>query len=273
MVLALACFALIGAARAADLPTEASQQKPQAPDVLTNGWIITIGAMAEYEPRYEGARVYGPTGYPSFSFRRSNEPREFSAPDDNMDYALIDTPTFKAGPVASIDGGRYVSTIDARLRGLDNYPWTVQGGVFLEYWFVPEQWRARVELRHGLHAADGFVVDLGSDYVQPWNKFTFSGGPRLSLADQKEMNLAFGVSNVAAQRNPYVTPFRADGGVKSVGLSTAVSYDWTDAWRTTLYQRYDRLVSDAATSPITHRLGSRNQFTLGLGFDYSFGAF
>jgi MipA family protein len=87
------------------------------------------------------------------------------------------------------------------------------------------------------------------------------------------MNLVYGVSEAAAERNPYVTPFRADGGISSVGLSTAVSYDWTDAWRTTLYQRYDRLVDDAANSPITHQLGSHNQFTFGIGFDYSFGAF
>jgi MipA family protein len=37
-----------------------------------------------------------------------------------------------------------------------------------------------------------------------------------------------------------------------------------------VFQRFDRLLGDAAASPITRRFGSPDQFTFGLGANYSF---
>ena len=70
-----------------------------------------------------------------------------------------------------------------------------------------------------------------------------------------------------AALNGRVTPSRARGGVTSLG---ALTYQWSEQWTTTVYAGYDRLVGDAGDSPITRRLGSQDQFTVGARLSYSF---
>ena len=54
-----------------------------------------------------------------------------------------------------------------------------------------------------------------------------------------------------------------------MGLATRASYRLSDDWTLHVQGGYDRLVGDAADSPIA-KLGSTNQFTLGTGFTYRF---
>ncbi|MBF9235268.1 MipA/OmpV family protein [Microvirga alba] len=241
-----------------------------APDAETSsGWIVTIGATSLFSPQYEGSAKYGLSGLPSVSFRQPNEPEDFGAPDDSLDYTLFSTSNFKVGPVVNLRSGRSTSD-DIRLAGLNNYPWTIEPGVFAEFWPVPEMLRTRVEVRHGVRGQDGFVADLSMDLVQQFGAFTLSCGPRLSLADNRTMQQEFGVSPLASFRNGLVPPFNARGGVKSIGYGIGLSYDWSEQWRTTVFHRYDRLVGDAGASPITTRFGSRDQLTFGLGLSYAF---
>ena len=56
----------------------------------------------------------------------------------------------------------------------------------------------------------------------------------------------------------------------SAGLLGSASYKWNDTWSTTGYAGYNRLVDQAAASPIPRRLGSLDQFTVGASVSYSF---
>jgi outer membrane scaffolding protein for murein synthesis (MipA/OmpV family) len=266
--------ALIGSmagAQAADLESAAPPPSVSATAAQDgwNPWIVSLGGTVTYGPRYPGASRYGFSGIPAVGFRRVGTPEEFSAPEDNLDYALIDTPMFKFGPVVALRGGRSTDD-DWRLRGLDNYPWTIEAGAFAEFWPVPGVFRTRLEVRHGVRAHDGFVANLSADVVQHLGRFTVSGGPRLALADGNLSQVEFGITPVAAARNGLVAPYRAQGGVQSVGVGAAVSYRWSKHWTTLAYVDYDRLVGSAAHSPITRRFGSADQFTVGLGLTYSF---
>jgi outer membrane scaffolding protein for murein synthesis (MipA/OmpV family) len=233
------------------------------------GWIVSVGIMAQYEPKFVGSDKYGLGLIPQFSFRKEGEPRQFSAPDDGISYAFYDTPTLKIGPVASIEQGRERSD-DHRLDGLDNFAWRIGAGAFVEYWPVPDFFRTRVEVMHGFRDDDGFFANLSADFIRHYGRYTFSAGPRMVIGDSDSMNFLFGVSDAAAIRNGRVGPFDADGGIQSVGANATVSYDWSEDWRLTGFARYDRLVGDAADSPITREFGSENQFTLGAGVTYSF---
>ncbi|WP_326893320.1 MipA/OmpV family protein [Mesorhizobium sp.] len=254
---------LLGSAQAADSLGE----KPIASN---DPWIISVGGMMTVSPKWDGSSRYSLGGMPSISFRRASEPETFSAPDDNFDITFFTGKRFAIGPVASLRPGR--SSEGGRLEGLDSYPWTVEAGVFAEFWPIEDQLRLRGELRHGLRSNDGFSADLGADYVQNYGQLTLSGGPRMVLADDHVMNLKYGISPEAALRNGTVAAFDPKGGIVSVGLSAAQSYVWSKEWTTTLYQRFDYMVGDAADSPIVKDLGSRNQFTFGVGATYSFTA-
>ena len=159
---------------------------------------------------------------------------------------------------------------DAALIGLRDIPWSIEGGVFIEYWPIIDHLRTRAELRQGFNGRQGFVADLAADWVEKFGHMTLSGGPRLSLADGTYMDTNFGITPAEAIANGGVPAFNPTAGLKSVGIGAALKYDWSDTWATTGFVKYDRLVDDAARSPIVQVLGDKDQFTLGAEVTYSF---
>ena len=64
--------------------------------------------------------------------------------------------------------------------------------------------------------------------------------------------------------------FNPEGGIKGVGVAGEAKYALTPRWTIVGKASYERLIGDAADSPITD-LGSENQFTAALGATYRFG--
>ncbi|NIX75666.1 MipA/OmpV family protein [Microvirga terricola] len=248
--------------------TPAFAAEPPAAPVAETGWIATVKGNVQVGPAYPGADKLTVFGYPSLSFRRAGTPERFSAPDDGFSFSILDDSALRVGVVGRFQGGRYLQT-DHRLFGLDKINWAVEPGVFVEYWPVSFL-RARVELRHGINGHNGFVADLGLDYVRRLGAFTLSLGPRVALGDTEFTKTYFGVTPFEASLNGLVTPFNPTGGVTSVGATAGLTYDWSPRWSTTAFVTYKRLVGDAANSPIVKRLGSENQVTVGLTVSYSF---
>ncbi len=261
------------------LPVAAIAAEPVADPkpALTSSYVVTIGSSLSLGPTFEGAgsaELHGRpshlSGLPSLNWRKADEAAEFSAPDDSLDFTLYSTGQFRMGPVANVRGGRYRGD-DMRLQGLKNKPWTLEAGAFAEYWPLQDRLRTRIEIRRGIiHGHEGFISDLSSDLVFRISKFTLSGGPRLAIGDHSFMNTNFGVTPLEAQRNTKVSAFTAGAGVKSTGLASALSYEWSDRVTTTIFHRYDRLMQDAAKSPITRNIGQRNQYMIGASLNYSF---
>lgn len=239
------------------------------PPALPSGWIVTLKANLRAQPSYPGADDLSFIGYPSLSFRRAGTVERFSAPDDGLSFSFLDDSAFRVGVVARFQGGRYYRD-NEELIGLRKVDWTLEPGVFVEYW-PTEFLRARAEIRHGINGHDGFVADLGLDLVQTYGAFTVSAGPRLSLGDNEFTRTYFGVTPVEAALNGQVDAYRPSGGITSVGALASASYKWSEQWSTTAFVSYNRLVGDAADSPIVQEFGSENQFGLGLTVSYSFG--
>jgi MipA family protein len=242
----------------------AEESRPAAQDR-----VVSVTVFSLFGPKYMGAERYGLFGYPAFDVRKPNEPFALDSPDDSLGVPILDATQFKLGPVVNLRQGRNAS-VDRRFAGLDRDPWAIEGGLFADFWVLPDQLRTRAELRHGIRGKDGFAIDLSADLFERIGNVTVSAGPRFGILDAALAQQQFGVSPVASARNGLFRPYRAGGGLQSIGLTSAVSYDWSPSWRTTLYGRYDHLVGDAAASPITQRLGSVDQLTAGIGITYSF---
>jgi MipA family protein len=233
-------------------------------------WVITLGAGAEYGPRYPGASSYGLSPVPAdFDIRRAGEDAALSAPDDGFSFSVLDLGGFSFGPVASYRSGR--SRSDNRdLASLHDISFTFDAGAFAEYWVVPQVLRTRAELRQALHGSYGAVLDLSADLFTVMGPAVVSIGPRLSAANGPYMRTYFGISDDEAGAAPFDTVYQAKAGVQSLGVTAALSYAFSPSWRATVYDNFDRLVGDAADSPIA-RDGSVNQNTLGLSLSYTFG--
>jgi MipA family protein len=265
--LALVAFLAVGSATA---PAQAADPLFDPAPVASSNWIVTLKGNLRVGPSYPGADDYSVYGFPSVSFRRAGAPQRFSAPDDGLSFSFLDESAVRIGVVGRFQGGRYYKD-DRRLFGLAKIDWTVEPGLFLEYWPV-DYLRARAEIRRGFGGHEGFVADLGIDLVQSFGAFSLSVGPRLSLGDSEFTKTYFGVTPIEAAVNGQVTPYSPSGGLTSVGATAGLTYDWSEAWSTTAFVSYKRLVGDAADSPIVKRFGSENQVGLGLTVSYSFDA-
>jgi outer membrane scaffolding protein for murein synthesis (MipA/OmpV family) len=249
-------------------PALAADVAPQPAPVALPGWIVTVTANGVVGPRYPGSDEFSFIAFPSFSFRHVGEPKRFTTPDDGFSLPVYDTATLRAGFTGRFRGGRYLDD-DWRLFGFKDVNWAVEPGLFVEFWPL-EMLRLRAELRRGVNGHDGTVGDLGMDLVGRFGRFTASAGPRMALGDQEFMQTYFGVKPFEAAANGFVPAYFPSGGVASVGIATALSYDWSEQWSTTVSASYNRLVGDAADSPIVKQLGSENQFKFGASVSYSF---
>jgi MipA family protein len=195
-------------------------------------------------------------------------PATFAAPDDNVSLALFDNGWLKAGPAVKFIGARTAHD-NHELLGTTNVPWSIEAGAFLEFYPL-KQLRTRIEVREGFHGYSGLYADFGADWIQPWGQWQFSVGPRFAVAGGGFMNTYFSVSAADAAANSAITPFKASGGLVSIGLAGAATYRWSPSFAMTGWLRYDRLQNDAAKSPIVSKFGSRDQFSFGLIGSYSF---
>lgn len=235
----------------------------------SGAYVVTLTANGQIVPRFPGSDKLTGVFYPSVNIRRAEEPPRFAAPDDGFSISVLDDiPAVRFGPVVRLQGGRYLSD-DRRLFGLHKINIGVEPGAFLEY-FPVSFIRTRVELRYGLNGGEGLVGNAGIDFIAPIDRFTFSLGPRISFADANYMRDYFGVRPSEAALNGRLAAYRPGGGLMSAGVLGAVTYRWNETWSTTAYGGYNRLVDDAARSPIPRRVGSLDQLTFGASVSYSF---
>jgi outer membrane scaffolding protein for murein synthesis (MipA/OmpV family) len=256
------------AALAAGLLVSSPASAEEFLSFLSGEWLVTAKANLVASPAYPGSSRLSVLPFPSLSVRRSGSPETFSSPDDTISFALYDIGWLKAGPAGRFLGARD-SKDHAELTGLRKVDWTAEAGGFVEYWPV-EKIRTRLEVRYGFHGHRGIVTDAGVDWVERKGAWTISAGPRLRFGSARFMSSYFGVTVDEAAANRRIRDFDAKGGLASAGLAAAVSYKWNEQWSTALHGRLDRLTGDAARSPITSQLGSRNQFTVGANIAYTF---
>lgn len=265
--LAIATLVMTGAAA---LPAYAADPVSYtAVPSMSSGWIVTLKGNLRAGPSYPGADDWSFIGFPSLSLRRAGTVERFSTPDDGLSFSFLDDSAFRFGVVGRFQGGRYYED-NRELFGLKKIDWAVEPGLFVEFWPV-EFLRARAEVRRGFNGHEGFVADLGLDFVQRYGALTASIGPRLSLGDSEFTQTYFGVTPIEAALNGQVTPYDPSGGITSVGAAASASYNWSEQWSTTAFVTYKRLVGDAADSPIVKQFGSENQVGVGLTVSYSFG--
>ncbi len=246
--------------------------KPMAAPVTPapTGWLITLNAKGSVSPDYLGSSRYGAIAFPTLSFRRPGTPVIWSSPDDSLDYAVYETQRFSFGPVLAYRGGRYTDNGGGDLVGIHKSKWTLEPGIFADFWVLPEVIRLHAELRRGFRDEDGFTGMLGADYVAKWNQFTLGVGPRAKFGNDHFLNQQFGITVADSIANPRFKPYKASSGLYAVGAYGSLTYQQSEAWAYTLHGGYDRLTEDAASSPIVRSTGSRNQFSVGAVASYTF---
>lgn len=259
----VAATALSSAAIAADLVNTPAW----APGASTD-WTVTIGVEGRVLPTFEGSDRYTFLPFPLFDVRKAGTPRHFRGPRDGFGVALLDTGRFRVGPAFKIRLPRRESA-DSDLNGLGNVDFAFEAGGFVEFW--PTEWlRGRAELRQGFGGHHGLVSDLMADLVVPVApQLTLSGGPRTTIMSGSAVSPYFSVDGQQSVASG-LPVYEASGGFYSYGAGAQARYQWTPQWASHVFVEYERLVGDAANSPVVALRGSRDQIQAGVGVTYSF---
>jgi len=235
---------------------------------VSGSWTVMAGIGGEYRPDFEGSKHWMLSPIPIFTIRRAGSAEPFRAPRDSASIALIDFGDLRAGPAAKFIPGRK-SYNYSELNGLGDVKAAVELGGFAEYY--PVDWfRVRSEVRQGLGGHHGAVVDLSADFVVPViQRLTLSAGPRFTWKSTQATSPYFGIDAVQAVASG-LPIFDAKGGAHSAGFGTQVKYRINPQWEVHSYIEYERLLGDAAKSPLVTTRGSVNQTTVGVGVSYAF---
>lgn len=225
-----------------------------------------MGLWSFGKPAFAGSDEIGPGFKPIFNFRRQGEKEWLSLPSDHGGPALYRSEAFRFGPSINIESPRKAGD-HAALAGLDDVARAFEGGIFAELWPGPTL-RTRAELRRGFGGHEGVIANLSADLVlKPDQRWTFTFGPRLALADAAYLGAYFGVTEAQSTASGLRT-FEPKGGLYSAGVGASVKLQWNESWATLGYAQLDRLIGNAGDSPIT-ALGAESQVTVGIGVAYT----
>ena len=117
----------------------------------------------------------------------------------------------------------------------------------------------------------GILVDMGVSYRETLtDELMLNLGPGATWASDDYMETYFGISSAQSARSGYPA-FDADAGFKDVSFGGALTYSPLPFLALTGFANYERLLGDAADSPLVRDGGSPNQVMVGVTMTLRFG--
>jgi outer membrane protein len=228
---------------------------------------VRLGLGAQVKPDFVGSDSFDIAPLFDVDTARGTNEFKFEAPDYSLGIPVVNTGGFEFGPALNLASGRKNSDVDLPIGKVKT---TIEAGGYANYQ-VSKSVFLHAELLKGLGGHKGIVGTIGADQVwRDGDRYVFSIGPRLLFSDARYERAYFGVTPAAALVSG-LPAYRPGGGIHGVALASGLSYQFNPTWGMFGYARYERLVGDAAKSPIVRSgFGSRNQVSGGLGLNYTF---
>ncbi len=224
------------------------------PDIVT-----TIGAGVDVSPAYYGSDEYE-VG-PSFDLKL-----DYVRLPNGLEIGSSRSVGFRTG-LGLQTSFRYLprrtSSDYDEIDGLDNIPWGLEAGLGLGY--EQRNYRVFADVRYGVVGSNAWVGDVGADAIAyPVDGLTLTLGPRLNFGSDRFADTYFGISSEEAAKNGNLPAYDASGGLLSGGVVLGARYLFNERWGVEGSASWDRLLNDAADSPITEQ-GSADQYRVGIG--------
>ncbi|KEJ88162.1 MipA/OmpV family protein [Sulfitobacter donghicola] len=151
------------------------------------------------------------------------------------------------------------------LAGLADIDTALELGLGLSY--QQTNWMAFGEVRKGVTGHSGVTGTIGADMIlRPNDRWLITAGPRVNFGDDEFAATYFGTP---IDGTTGFTPFDATGGALGAGFEVTGTYFIDDKWALEGAVSYEKLLGDAADSPIT-QIGSEDQWRLRLGLSRVF---
>lgn len=258
--------AAIGPVIAADAPSRSAQpvgSKAQPSLYQPHDIVLELGGGGGIKPAYEGAKDYAFSPMVIVALHYLRLP-SFGVVKDSR----IKNEGLSIGPSFRYVSERKSADHLAQLRGLNDVDSSFELGGKFSYTF--DMFRPWVAVRYGF-GHEGIVGEAGLDFVwRPIAPVELTVGPRVSFASGEYMRTYFGVTPIESVQSGLAT-FTPGSGLKSAGAELGMRYEYTPEWALVGTVAYERLLGDAADSPIVKRGGEENQITAKIGVSYRFG--
>lgn len=151
------------------------------------------------------------------------------------------------------------------LAGLEDIDTAVELGFGLT--FQQTNWMAFGEVRKGVTGHSGVTGTLGADLIyRPNDRWLITAGPRVNFGNDEFASTYFGVPTGSSSS---FAAYDASGGALGAGIEVAGTYFIDDKWALEGAVSYEKLLGDAADSPITQN-GSEDQWRIRLGLNRVF---
>ena len=227
---------------------------------------VRVGLGAQLRPEFIGSDDHELGPLFDLDFARGSNEFKFEAPDYRFGIPILSSSGFALGPAAAFASSRKESDVGAPVGKVKS---TFELGGFASY-AVSENIHLRAEIVKGLGGHEGVVGQIGADGVwRDGDRYVVSVGPRLLFSNARYQRAYFEVTPAAALATG-LPEYRPNGGIHGVAVASGLSTQFTPRIGLFGYARYERLVGDAADSPIVRELGSRNQLSGGVGLNYTF---
>lgn len=246
-----------------------AQNTPFVIDTQPNYFAVAVGAAPDYVGSDDYKAVVGPAGRISF---RNNRYVELVA--SQLSGNLINHEYWRLGPAINYRFGRedVDDEVVDRMTDVEGaFEAGVTGGIEMTNGVNP-RYRFRVSADFLYDVSDehgGFVANFAARYWIPLGKaFDLGIGAGTSYASEDFNGTYFDV-NAADSALSGLRTFAADGGIKDVTGILALVMHLSPKWHIAGGLRYQRLIGDAADSPVVADRGSENQFIAGIGVAYA----
>lgn len=215
----------------------------------------TLGAGANFTPDYFGAEDYsfGPSALARLDYLRLPGGVEIGS-SDSLGFLTGFGPRFSFDYI----GARNASD-NPELRGLENIDAALELGLGLGY--EAEYWRAFGDVRYGVIGHHSWTGEFGADaLLKPNDAWVVNFGPRASWGSGRFMDTYFGVTPGEADDSG-LSSYEPSAGFYGVGVELGARYAFSENWGVEGKAVYERLIDDAADSPIVED-GTANQLGL-----------
>jgi outer membrane protein len=249
--------------------TAQAQNTPFVIDTQPNYFALAAGVAPDYVGSDDVQAVAGPTGRFSFGKHRYVE-----LVATQLSSNLINHEYWRLGPAINYRFGRDDVDDDVVDRMTDvegAFEAGIAGGIEMTNGVNP-RYKFRFSADFLYDVSDehgGFVANVAARYWMPLGKaFDFGIGAGTSYASEDFNSTYFDVNATDSALSGLRT-FSADGGIKDVTALIALVMHFSPKWHIAAGLRYQRLLGDAADSPVVADRGSENQFIAGIGIAYA----
>lgn len=180
---------------------------------------------------------------------------------DALRAASVETPGIAFGPVARFRFGRQESFDRTALRGLGNIPAVIEAGLYASA-DLGQGFSVRLTGAQALNGNAGFATELGLTYATNVGPLFLAGGIGVQAVDAQYNRTYFGISpsRAAASGRPAYTP---GGGLQRAGVDLVASFPLTERLGISGVGAVQRLLGDAADSPIVRGPGGSPNILFG----------